>query len=208
MVTTRRSSDMNSSLINSDVKGSVDLLERAPRSYGEFTADNTVSSESYEETRLRMQRNLDLLLNYDKNPEQAEAVASDVAEQEISEITAREDEDICPTSTTMQFGDGDLDQMYKEMNRAKEDTKENYKLTTKGKIIVGIYAAVVAIIFALIILNTSLLAVLSSSNAEKSEILTAQTEHYNSLLSEVNSISDDAYISDIAENQYGMIMGN
>ena len=205
MVTTRRSSDI-SSYIGSDNRGGVAVLEKNTQNYNQF-AENTMSNQDMEEAKLRMQRNLDMILNYDK------AVVEEVADveietQQVAEIKAVEDEDICPTSTTMQFGDGDLDQMYKEMNRAQEDTKENYKLTTKGKIVVGIYAAVVAVIFALIVLNTSLLAVLTNSNAQKSEILTAQTEQYNALMTEIESVSQNDYVADIAQNQFGMVLGN
>lgn len=206
MVTTRRSNEI-SSFIGSDNRGGVAVLERNPASYSQFDNENTVNEQNMEETKLRMQRNLDMILNYDKHVvESVEDVQ--VEDQQVAEVVSMDDEDICPTSTTMQFGDGDLDQMYKEMNRAQENTKENYKLTTKGKIIVGIYAAVVAVIFALIVLNTSLLAVLTNSNAQKTEILTAQTEQYNAIMSEIESVSQDDYIADIAQNQYGMVLGN
>ena len=202
MVTARRSNDITS-FIGSENRGGVAVLERNPNTYNQFVEENTVSAQDMEETKLRMQRNLDMILNYDKHvTETVEDVQ--IEAQQVSEVTAMEDEDICPTSTTMQFGDGDLDQMYKEMNRAQE----NYKLTAKGKIIVGIYAAVVAVIFALIVLNTSLLAVLTNSNAQKAEILTAQAEQYNALMSEIESVSQNDYIADVAENQFGMVLGN
>ena len=206
MVTTRRSNDITS-FIGSENRGGVAVLERNPNTYNQFINENTVTEQDMEETKLRMQRNLDMILNYDKHVEE-EVKDVQVENQQVAEITALDDEDICPTSTTMQFGEGDLDQMYKEMNKAQEETKENYKLTTKGKIIVGIYAAVVAVIFALIVLNTSLLAVLTNSNAQKTEILTAQTEQYNSIVSEIESVSQNDYVADIAENQFGMVLGN
>lgn len=208
MVTTRRSNDVTS-FINSDTKGGVAVLEKTPKTYGEYVQNNDVSNESMEETKLRMQRNLDMILNYDKHIEEKVDEKEEATDkQQTIDVSSIEDEDICPTSTTMQFGDGDLDQMYKEMNKAQEDKKESYKLTAKGKIIVGIYAVVVAVIFALIVLNTSLLAVLNNSNAEKTEILTAKTEQYNALVSEVESISQNDYIADIAQNQFGMVLGN
>ncbi|MBR1983700.1 MAG: hypothetical protein IKA12_03335 [Clostridia bacterium] len=206
MVTARRSNDITS-IIGSENRGGVAILEKNPNTYNQFVEDNNVTEHDMEETKLRMQRNLEMIMNYDK---QVTDTVEDVQveAQQVSEITAVEDEDICPTSTTMQFGDGDLDQMYKEMNRAQETTKENYKLTTKGKIVVAIYAAVVAVIFALIVLNTSLLAVLTNSNAQKAEILTAQTEQYNAIMSEIESVSQNDYIADIAQNQFGMVLGN
>ncbi len=206
MVTTRRTND-TTSFIGSENRGGVAVLERNPNTYNQLVNENVVTEQDMEETKLRMQRNLDMILNYDKHVTQPVEEVQ-VENQQVSQITAIEDEDICPTSTTMQFGDGDLDQMYKEMNRAQEDTKENYKLTTKGKIIVGIYAAVVAVIFALIVLNTSLLAVLTNSNAQKAEILIAQTEQYNAIVSEIESVSQNDYVADIAENQFGMVLGN
>lgn len=211
MVTTRRSTELNSSILDSR-SGGVGLLEKAPKTYAEYTADPVVETETLEEKEQRMRRNLEMLLNYD-NQVKEEAVEATTTEVEmvasttVDEISVQ-DEDICPTSTTMQFGDGDLEEIYNEMNRSQESTSTGYKLTLRGKIVVGVYSLIVAVIFALIVLNTSLLAGLSSSNSAKAEILDSKIMEYNAVLDKVDSISNDSYISDVAENQLGMILGN
>lgn len=211
MVTTRRSTELNSSILDTR-SGGVGLLEKAPKTYAEYTAEPVVETESLAEKEQRMRRNLEMLLNYDNQVkeetiETASTEVDMVTSSVVDEISAQ-DEDICPTSTTMQFGDGDLEEIYNEMNRSQESTSTGYKLTLRGKIVVGVYSLIVAVIFALIVLNTSLLAGLSSSNSAKAEMLDSKIVEYNAIIEQVDSISNDSYVSNLAQNQLGMILGN
>ena len=104
----------------------------------------------------------------------------------------------------MQFGDGDVSQVYNDLEKSKEH-KESYKLNGKGKLVVALYALAVTVILALIVLNTGLLkaldgqvSALTATYAEKSASLAAQT-------AEIEAISSDAYITELAENEFGMI---
>lgn len=64
MVTTRRSSETAAESIGG--ASAVDLLERkTPATYAEFTDGNEID-ENLEEAKIRMQKNLDRLLNYEK----------------------------------------------------------------------------------------------------------------------------------------------
>ena len=205
MITTARRS---SEIISEYTNGGVGLLERAPASYSEYVTSTPIKEESYEDAKARMQRNLDRLLNYDRYSEQVvEDVQASTEMEVVSEISEKnfQDEDIKPTSTTMQFGDGDVDQMYKEMNRADSEVSDGYKINPKGKLVLVLYALAVTVILALIVINTGMLATLSGANAAKTAELNAKVEQYNALQAEIDSISNSNYIIDVAENQYGMI---
>ena len=152
-----------------------------------------------------MQRNLDKLLNYDRAAEQVEEQpVMSIAAEEIVNSTMQDD-DIRPTSTTMQFGDGDIDQMYKEMNRASESVKESYHLNAKGKIVIVLYSLAVMVILALIAINTGMLATLSGTQEAKTAELNSKIAEYNVLQQEIESISSNSYVINQAENVIGMV---
>lgn len=208
MVTTRRND--GEATVSTFKDAGVKLLERnAPSNYDERV--NSAQTESAEDDGQRMRSNLDRLLNYDRYSAVVDTAAPvDVKTEEVkseaaAETVAASDEDIRPTSTTMQFGDADLDQMYKEMNRAEGDSHVGYKLNAKGKVVVAIYAAIVAIIFALIVLNTGVLTTLSRSNTVKAETLTQKAAEYSALVSEIERVSSAEHVIEVAENDFGMI---
>lgn len=208
MVTTRRND--GEATVSTFKDAGVKLLERnAPSNYDERVI--SAQSQSAEDDGQRMRSNLDRLLNYDRYSAVVDTAAPvDVKTEEVKseaaiETVAASDEDIRPTSTTMQFGDADLDQMYKEMNRAEGDSHVGYKLNAKGKVVVAIYAAIVAIIFALIVLNTGVLTTLSRSNTVKAETLTQKAAEYNALVSEIERVSSAEHVIEVAENDFGMI---
>ena len=212
MVTTKRASyESNASAFSSGTNSGVQLLEKS--STKTYNTDSLPVTETLEETKLRMQRNLDKLLNYDRYTEEVENVSpvyeeTQVVEEVSSFLDNSVDEDIRPSSTTMQFGDADLEQMYKEMNRASEQTSESYKLNTKGKIVVAIYAVIVTLIFALIVVNTGVLTVLSRANEVKASELAEKQAEFSALTGEIESISSNEYVLEVAQNELGMVKGN
>lgn len=200
MITTRRSNGLQTE----STRGGLDLLEREAVNY-EQTAPERV--ESMDEAKARMQRNLDKLLNYDRYSEM-EAEKSTVIEDapQIREA-AYSDEDIRPTTTTTQFIDGDP-QIFNDAAKSKSDEHVGYKLNAKGKVVVVLYALVVAVILALIALNTGVLRTLSADVNSLSATYAAKTaaiEQQNAIIAEISSPS---HISEIAENQLGMVLGN
>lgn len=200
MITTRRSNGLQTE----STRGGLDLLEREAVNY-EQTATERV--ESMDEAKARMQRNLDKLLNYDRYSEM-EAEKSAVIEDapQIREA-AYSDEDIRPTTTTTQFIDGDP-QIFNDAAKSKSDEHVGYKLNAKGKVVVVLYALVVAVILALITLNTGVLRTLSADVNSLSATYAAKTaaiEQQNAIIAEISSPS---HISEIAENQLGMVLGN
>lgn len=202
MITTRRSYNGVSESYSAGNSGGVGVLERVPETYNEYKNPEPVREENMDEARARMQRNLDKLMNYDRYSE-ISASAIDTIEPEVMpemdvQTAISQDEDIQPTSTTMQFGNGDLDQMYREMDRA--DKQESYQLNGKGKLAVVLYSLVVTVILALIIINTGVLASIKDSNVAKQAELNQLMSETTALQEQVSEISGDNYVSDLAED--------
>lgn len=201
MIITRRSSDVASDVQLNERASSVALLERKPVN---DVAVETKVEETYEQQQERMQKNLERLLNYDtySQTKEAEKVVEDV----VVSQPVNQEEDIRPTSTTMQFGDGDLDQMYKEMAVANKREKQ-YSLNAKGKFVIALYSLAVTLILALIVLNTGVLASLSNAREAKAQTLAQlQSESY-SIQQEIDQVSSPEHIIKQAEDLLGMIKG-
>ena len=243
MITTRRSDEIAGNAAQS--VSAVDLLERkSPVAFNDYDNAQT-REENLEEAKLRMQRNLDRLLNYEKygNDDVSTDFASDYTEAAADVDSATQayqsatnqaysvsqayapaeetafdanttydenvvtatDDDIRPTTTTMQFGEGDAEPVFDDMQRQKQEQSESYRLNGKGKLVVALYAIAVALILTLIVLNTGVLAVLTKNNAETVAKLSEKVAEYNSVVEEINAASAEEYIADIAENVFGMI---
>ena len=243
MITTRRSDEIAGNATQS--VSAVDLLERkTPVAFNDYENAQT-REENLEEAKLRMQRNLDRLLNYEKygNDDVSTDFASDYTEAAADVDSATQayqsatnqaysvsqayapaeetafdanttydenvvtatDDDIRPTTTTMQFGEGDAEPVFDDMQRQKQEQSESYRLNGKGKLVVALYAIAVALILTLIVLNTGVLAVLTKNNAETVAKLSEKVAEYNSVVEEINAASAEEYIADIAENVFGMI---
>ena len=114
-------------------------------------------------------------------------------------------EDLKPSSTTMQFTETDMDTLYQDLQQ--EEESKGYYLNAKGKLMIALYALVVVAIMALIIINTSVLSALNLSFREKSENLAALQSRYEEMNRELDEISSDEHVIEIAEDEYNMIKG-
>ena len=198
MITTRRQNGYLDT--DNSVRGSVGLLERE-------VAYESVSPASEEEERARRRRNLDRLLNYDRYSEteaEEKAAATEVVSEEIK---AYSDEDIRPTTTTTQFIDGDP-QIFNDAEKSKTERKSSYKLNGKGKLIIAMYALVITVIMALIVLNTGVLKSLSRDVAALDATYAARVSELNVQKSEIARLSSDERVIDVATNEYNMVYGN
>lgn len=207
MVTTKRTENTTSSFYSQSSATSVGLLDRtAPANYGEYVNNTVTKEESLDETKARMRRNLDLLLNYDKATASA-AVLTEEKVEEVQEVKAEaslQEDDIRPTLTTMQFGDAQIDQVRAEM-RTEEKERKQYRLSGKGKMAIVLYALTVVVVLALIILNTGVLSSLNKKNLESLTTVGQLEAEIESLNAEINTY-DDAFVSKTAE-QWGMVRG-
>ena len=222
MITTRRS---QSEITNE--RTNVATLEReVPTSFNEYLVKDAVNEadDLKVSERARISQNLDLLMNYEKyldqkeEPVKAEAPVKAKAEApaapyfaperaqtvEIPEKTATA-EDLKPSSTTMQFTETDMDTLYQDLQQ--EEESKGYYLNAKGKLMIALYALVVVAIMALIIINTSVLSALNLSFREKSENLAALQSRYEEMNRELDEISSDEHVIEIAEDEYNMIKG-
>lgn len=123
----------------------------------------------------------------------------------VIEPSFTEESDIRPTSTTMQFGEGEADNVYNDLTKTRENAKSSYKLNAKGKIVVALYAVAVMVILALIVLNTGVLASIKSNNSALAQNITELSGQYEELIGRIEEVSSDEYVSDVAENIYNMI---
>ena len=206
MVTTRRSADSYSETY-SERKANVALLEReyVPSSYEEFVGSEKKEEVNFDEEKLNRQRNLQKLLNYDRYSETyVEEPVSEVKEAVATATVAMSEDDIRPTSTTMQFGDGDVDQMYQELRQEREQARDSHKLNAKGKFILVLYALAVTVIMALIIVNTGVLSRLTSENQVKQAELESIVSEYNDVHNQYQTDITDSVVAERAES-LGMI---
>jgi hypothetical protein len=185
MLTARRSNESSNYATGS---AGVQVLER-PETYEEVN----VASVSTNDAAAEMHRNLEKLLNYDRYTEemQEEVVTeSNLVENIISNVS---EEDIRPTSTTMQFGE-DIDSIREEMNMTKQKEEHTYRLNNKGKVVVVLYSLIVAVVMALIVLNTGVLSNLSNESALKSAELNEAMAKYTQLQTEIDYMSSEEFI--------------
>ena len=206
MITTRRSADSYSETFG-DRKANVALLEReyVPSSYEEFVGSERKEEVNFDEEKLTRQRNLQKLLNYDRYSETyVDEPVAEVAEVVEPVTVAMSEEDIRPTSTTMQFGDTDVSQMYQELRQEREQARDSHKLNAKGKFILVLYALAVTVIMALIIVNTGVLSRLTSENQVKEAQLESIVSEYNNVHNQYQTDITDSVVSERAES-LGMI---
>ena len=198
MITTMRQTN-TTTLEKNNVVLNVDLLQKQNK-----TEENVnQSKEAVTQTREKMQKNLADLLNYDRLKE-----VEGQEKQENKDVKSSQDEDIRPSSTTMQFGDDNLSNVMMDLDRQKkhEEEKNTLYLNKKGKLLLVLYSLTVAVIMALIVLNTNLLTVLNKNNVAKAEVLESKIAEFNEINAEINSVTSNEHVINVAEQEYGMII--
>ena len=212
MVITRR----NVNGLSQGLRSTTEVLEKEDAyAYYEQPAENM---EVYTELKdkERMSKNLAYILNYESYAEQANVaeVAPEITAETTSEVCVDakviSDEDIMPTSTTLQFGDGQADILFNDLRKENEvkavsNAQSKYRLSASGKVLVALYSIVVATIIALIVVNTSILAGLKTSVATKQAALNGVMTEYAQASARLDEISSDQHVIDVAENEYNMV---
>ena len=193
MVVTRRENGFRE---DKNERGNVSVLEME----NENTAVKSTrpTTEGMDEVRERMRRNLALIMNYDKPVEEIEKIVESRVDAPVAEAAAA---DIRPTTTTMQFGDGDVSTMFNEMK--KDQTAQQDRATGKTKFLFFLYAIAVTVVLALIIVNTGIISVLNSKN----ELMQGELDKVFSEYTEVNdelATHGDTYVINAAQDM-GMV---
>ena len=129
-------------------------------------------------------------------PEYADEAAEAYAEEE--------NEDLAPTATTIQYR---TEQRARDDKRTVVEEKRGHAMTMQGKLLMAVYAVVVVVILALIIINTSVLRNLDASIAENRAALFAATEQAQQLQDEIDYLTSAESIIDRAESELGMTRG-
>lgn len=201
MITTRRSTESESFAY--EPVGGVSVLER-PQSKVDYNQEEQSQAKvNFSEEEAKRKSNLEKLLNYDRYSEQ---VNDQQVQTIVDETVSLSDEDLRPTSTTMQFGE-DIEHITNEMYKQEASQEQSYRLNGKGKLVVMLYSLVVAVIMALIVLNTGVLATLSSTSSAKAKELANAQAQFNQIQMEIDQITSPEQVIESAKD-FGMIQGN
>lgn len=110
------------------------------------------------------------------------------------------DEDLIPSSTTMQFESDEDNDIYEEVRPKNEtDLQKKYKINTKGKVLIAVYALVIATILSLIVINSRMLKSLDNSISGYAGKITELTEQYTNVNAELDYVKSDEVIIEKAE---------
>ena len=184
--------------VRNDAKSKLGLFND---SFSNVKVENKTKDD--EEAKIR-NLNFDRILHYeDYIGKDKEAVSESVAAETVVNSTASE-EDTRPSSTTMQFGTADVQELFSDLKRG---TAQEVKSTsgTKLKVFVAVYTVIITAILALIVMNTGLLARLKAVNVEKAQELSSLIGEYERVYEEYELVSSDENVINEATETYNMI---
>jgi len=131
-------------------------------------------------------------------------------EQSAPVKTNGQDRDLMPSPTTMQFVGKERSYVYEDLNnrqrQIEQEDEANYKINTKSKVMIAVYALVVLTIFTLIILNTRLLKNMDTNITEQEAKIQALQQQNTELYSQYEFVSSDEEVVRRAV-EMGMIAG-
>ncbi len=130
-------------------------------------------------------------------------------EVEYSRVDEGYDEDLTPSSTTMQFGSLEDNDFYEELfinNKKPVVHKEKKGLSTTAKILMLVYLVAIRVIVGLIISQSQSLKTVESSIDEYSMKINSLSTEYSEVADEVNLLRSDEVINYKA-SEMGMIQG-
>ena len=109
-------------------------------------------------------------------------------------------ENITPSKTTMQFINMEKEDVYEEVKKTpKEDENKQYRINTKGKVLIAVYALAILTIFSLIILNARMLRHLDASIQTTTDRVQALNEETLALGDTLDYVKSDEVIISKAE---------
>lgn len=145
-----------------------------------------------------------------RHNERADAARASTAglEQILKSPAKEETNDIYPSETTMQFDEWGRKFIYEDFHAEKDEVAQeensDYRVNTKGKILITVYALVVLTIFTLIILNTRLLKNMNESLSQQEARVAVMQEQTAQLQAEYEFVSSDEEVIRRAE-EMGMV---
>lgn len=109
-------------------------------------------------------------------------------------------EDIMPSTTTMQFEKANTE-VYEDLrvkNKNKNKDEKNYKINTKAKLLVAVYSLVVATILSLIVINSRMLKNLDNSIDNYTSQVASLNQEYTAVMDELDYAMSEEIIIDKA----------
>lgn len=217
-----RISDNYKKLINPDLKKAEEIMGEAPvqENYAEPVYDSPESyaramlypereQEQQQAPQFTHQRVTEDIFRADSPinnraavmEPQAPAYEAPAYEQPVAAYAEEASEDLTPTMTTIQY----RSDLYRDEQRVVKEEKKGYSMTAKGKLLMCVYAIVVAVVLALIIINTSVLNNLDSSIAAREAELNSVMTQSQALKDEIAELTSDSSIISRAEEELGMV---
>ncbi|MBR1891471.1 MAG: hypothetical protein IJ811_03135 [Clostridia bacterium] len=166
-----------------------------------FSGANVVGSDRSD--RVAAEQTQNAAQNYAQNAP-ARNAEQGYAEQGYTDQTAYEDQaDIYPSVTTLQFQKGGVNPY--EDYREEKKTEKGFSISPKAKILIAVYAIAVAIIMALIIINTRLLKDMNAQINTQQAKLNAIVKVNEDLGERLEYVMSDQVIEQKAQLDLGMI---
>ena len=118
-----------------------------------------------------------------------------ISNASATKVATREtlNEDVMPSSTTMQF-EKENTEVYEDLrlkNKNKNKVEKNYKISTKAKLLVAVYSLVVATILSLIVINSRMLKNLDNSIDNYSSQVSTLSQEYTVVMDELGDVMSD-----------------
>lgn len=171
-----------------------------------------VKNSQYMDTRASYDFNdSDLQLRERRQSSQTTGFQSIIDEENVTNRTVRTDNiDLIPSPTTMQFVGKERSYLYEDFNNREnhieDDDNVSYRINTKSKIMIAVYALVVLTIFTLIVLNTRLLKTMDDNINEQEATIQTLTEENIQLHNQFEFVSSNEEVLRRAA-EMGMVEG-
>ena len=161
---------------------------------------NNVKTDALEKEDARERQYAKDATNLDKILGMQDADDTKILGEKIRTPLKEVDEDLIPSSTTMQFESDEDNDIYEEVRPKNEtDLQKKYKINTKGKVLIAVYALVIATILSLIVINSRMLRSLDNSISGYTGKITELTEQYTNVNAELDYVKSDEVIIEKAE---------
>lgn len=161
---------------------------------------NNVKTNAFEKEDARERQYAKDATNLDKILGMQDADDTKILGEKVRTPLKEVDEDLIPSSTTMQFESNEDNDIYEEVRPKNEtDLQKKYKINTKGKVLIAVYALVIATILSLIVINSRMLRSLDNSISGYTGKITELTEQYTNVNAELDYVKSDEVIIEKAE---------
>lgn len=141
---------------------------------------------------------------YFRRGEAAQRPVAPEIKESVAAPRVEEDEDLRPSATTMQFESAEENDLYEDLDYKRESkAEENFRISSKGKMLIAIYSAVVILILSLIIINARMLKSLDGSLSTRNQRVNELQKTYERVNGEYSDAMSDEAI-DAWAKEHGM----